>query len=175
MATWSCCRHAVNNGQVSKHRHRRLLRERPFARVFFRIYILKEEAYCYAASPRCNSAKLSSQPPRSESPEIALPSFASVQRVPWLPLDNARAARLINDIVIGEETRASPGKIPELGGYRERPEAQDFSLNNGWPLGFLRNYVNPAKRINATVIGGRSSTSIPLCARYSPNPAAMWE
>lgn len=25
-------------------------------------------------------------------------------------------------------------KIPELGGYRERPEAQDFSLNNGWPL-----------------------------------------
>jgi quinol monooxygenase YgiN len=69
--------------------------------------------------------------------------------------------------------KLSPGKIPELGGYRERTEAQDFSVNNGWPLGFLRNY--PAKRINATVIGGRSSISIPLCARYSPSPAAMWE
>lgn len=57
--------------------HRSLLREQPFARIFFRIYILKEEAYCYAASRHCNSARLSSQPPRSESSErTALPSFA---------------------------------------------------------------------------------------------------
>jgi Protein of unknown function (DUF3050) len=29
-------------------------------------------------------------------------------RVPWLPADNSRAARLINDIVIGEETDVDP-------------------------------------------------------------------
>src|ERR1700730_10693416 len=28
--------------------------------------------------------------------------------VPWFPADNARAARLINDILIGEETKADP-------------------------------------------------------------------
>src|ERR1700730_19068271 len=29
-------------------------------------------------------------------------------RVPWFPADNARAARLVNDIVIGEETDVGP-------------------------------------------------------------------
>src|ERR1700676_3572790 len=29
-------------------------------------------------------------------------------KVPWLPADNTRAARLINDIVIGEETDVDP-------------------------------------------------------------------
>src|SRR6202171_2417097 len=29
-------------------------------------------------------------------------------RLPWFPVDNARAARLINDIVIGEETDVGP-------------------------------------------------------------------
>jgi hypothetical protein len=29
-------------------------------------------------------------------------------RVPWFPADNARAARLVNDIVIGEETDVDP-------------------------------------------------------------------
>src|SRR6201995_1740602 len=29
-------------------------------------------------------------------------------RVPWFPADNARAARLVNDIVIGEETDIDP-------------------------------------------------------------------
>jgi hypothetical protein len=29
-------------------------------------------------------------------------------RVPWFPADNTRAARLINDIVIGEETDVDP-------------------------------------------------------------------
>src|SRR5258708_22509322 len=29
-------------------------------------------------------------------------------RLPWFPVDNARAARLINDIVIGEETDVDP-------------------------------------------------------------------
>src|SRR6202041_3773808 len=30
------------------------------------------------------------------------------KRVPWFPADNARAARLINDIVIGKETDVDP-------------------------------------------------------------------
>jgi hypothetical protein len=34
--------------------------------------------------------------------------------------------------------------FPELGGYREQPEARDVSLNDGWPPGLLRNYVNYA-------------------------------
>src|SRR6516225_8670826 len=40
-------------------------------------------------------------------------------RVPWFPAENARAARLINDIVIGEETDVGPdgSYVSHLGLY----------------------------------------------------------
>src|SRR3979490_1159459 len=40
-------------------------------------------------------------------------------KVPWFPADNARAARLINDIVIGEETDVDPdgSYVSHLGEY----------------------------------------------------------
>src|SRR5438067_8881693 len=40
-------------------------------------------------------------------------------RVPWFPADNAKAARLINDIVIGEETDVDPdgSYVSHLGLY----------------------------------------------------------
>lgn len=37
-----------------------------------------------------------------------LPQDITCIRVPWFPADNARAARLINDIVIGEEADVGP-------------------------------------------------------------------
>ena len=54
-------------------------------------------------------------------------------RVPWFPADNARAARLINDIVIGEETDLDPdgSYISHLDLYRRAmadigPSTQQF-------------------------------------------------
>lgn len=34
--------------------------------------------------------------------------------------------------------------FPELGGYRDNTEAQASSRNDGWPVGFLRNYADYA-------------------------------
>ena len=62
-------------------------------------------------------------------------------KVPWFPADNARAARLINDIVIGEETDVDPDSFccqpprslpPCYGGRRcQHPPIRDVSLAGG--------------------------------------------
>src|SRR3954466_16319245 len=46
-----------HNGHCSQHRHRDHF-VMAFGRAFSRIYIRKEEPYCYAASRACDSAKL---------------------------------------------------------------------------------------------------------------------
>ena len=79
-------------------------------------------------------------------------------KVPWFPADSARAARLINDIVIGEETDVDPegSYVSHLGlppgyGRRRRPAPANSTRSACWRESVLRSkglWCGPACRLH---------------------------
>src|ERR1700755_2955712 len=77
-------------------------------------------------------------------------------RVPWFPADNARAARLINDIVIGEETDVDPD-----GSYVSHLDLYLRALADVGSSTRLFETFRPLQTVGTPVEGGLVRTGVP--------------
>ena len=105
-------------------------------------------------------------------------------RVPWFPADNAKAARLINDIVIGEETDVGPDgsyishlalylrAMADIGASTRQFEKFRSLVLVGVPVEVALARIGTDQRFARALLGGRLSPTESAAAVSSPDANA---